>query len=93
MRALGNKIIQMSPALGFATELGAAITVLFASRLDLPVLTTQCLTGALIGNAPMNYDSKAVNWAQLGFIFMGWVKYCIACISTRWFWFWRVQWC
>jgi PiT family inorganic phosphate transporter len=21
----------------------------------------------------MNYDLKAVNWAQLGFIFMGWV--------------------
>ncbi|KAL1653213.1 hypothetical protein SLS61_004089 [Didymella pomorum] len=73
MRALGNKITQMSPTRGFATELGAAITVLLASRLGLPVSTTQCLTGALIGTALMNYDLKAVNWAQLGFIFMGWV--------------------
>ncbi|OAL46839.1 phosphate-repressible phosphate permease-like protein [Pyrenochaeta sp. DS3sAY3a] len=73
MRALGNKITQMSPTRGFATELGAAVTVLLASRLGLPVSTTQCLTGALIGTALMNYDVKAVNWRQLGFIFMGWV--------------------
>lgn len=73
MRALGNKITQMSPTRGFATELGAAVTVLLASRLGLPVSTTQCLTGALVGTALMNYDVKAVNWRQLGFIFMGWV--------------------
>ncbi|KAF9891053.1 hypothetical protein FE257_004988 [Aspergillus nanangensis] len=73
MRALGNKITQMSPTRGFATELGAAITVLVASRLGLPVSTTQCLTGAAIGVALMNYDLKAVNWSQLLFIFGGWV--------------------
>tara|TARA_R110002003_G_scaffold145_1_gene13364 strand:- start:8284 stop:8880 length:597 start_codon:yes stop_codon:yes gene_type:complete len=73
MRALGNKITQMSPTRGFATELGAAVTVLLASRLGLPVSTTQCLTGALIGTALMNYDLKAVNWKQLAWIFFGWV--------------------
>jgi phosphate/sulfate permease len=73
MRAMGNKITQMSPTRGFATELGAAVTVMLASRLGLPVSTTQCLTGALVGTALMNYDVKAVNWRQLGFIFMGWV--------------------
>ena len=45
VRALGNKITQMSPTRGFAIELGAATTVLMASRLGLPVSTTQCLTG------------------------------------------------
>ncbi|PSN75336.1 phosphate-repressible phosphate permease [Corynespora cassiicola Philippines] len=73
MRAMGNKITQMSPTRGFAVELGAAITVLLASRLALPVSTTQCLTGAVMGVALMNYDIGAVNWRQLGFIFMGWV--------------------
>ncbi|CBY01687.1 similar to phosphate-repressible phosphate permease [Plenodomus lingam JN3] len=73
MRAMGNKITQMSPTRGFATELGAAITVLLASRLGLPVSTTQCLTGSLVGTALMNYDVKAVNWRQLAYIFMGWV--------------------
>ena len=73
MRAMGNKITQMSPTRGFAVELGAAITVLLASRLALPVSTTQCLTGSVMGVALMNYDFGAVNWRQLAFIFMGWV--------------------
>jgi phosphate/sulfate permease len=73
MRALGNKITQMSPSRGYSIEIGAAITVLLASRLGLPVSTTQCLTGAAIGVALMNYDVKAVNWRQVLFIFIGWV--------------------
>lgn len=72
IRALGNKITQMSPTRGFAIELGAATTVLMASRLGLPVSTTQCLTGAAIGCALMNYDLGAVNWRQVAWIFMGW---------------------
>ena len=59
MRAMGNKITQMSPSRGFAVELGAAVTVLLASGLGLPVSTTQCLTGAVMGVALMNYDLKA----------------------------------
>ncbi|RVX68572.1 hypothetical protein B0A52_07996 [Exophiala mesophila] len=73
VRALGNKITQMSPTRGFSVELGAAVTVLLASRLALPVSTTQCLTGATMGVALMNYDFGAVNWRQLGFIFIGWM--------------------
>ncbi|KAL5337995.1 phosphate transporter [Aspergillus crustosus] len=73
MRALGNKITQMSPTRGFATELGAAVTVLLASRLGLPVSTTQCLLGASVGVALMNYDLAAINWRQVAFIFSGWV--------------------
>jgi solute carrier family 20 (sodium-dependent phosphate transporter) len=54
-------------------ELGAAITVLLASRLGLPVSTTQCLVGATMGVALMNYDVGGVNWRQLVYIFGGWV--------------------
>ena len=73
IRSLGNKITQLSPTRGFSMELGAAITVLLASRLGLPVSTTQCLTGATVGVALMNYDLGAVNWRQVLFIFSGWV--------------------
>ncbi|PGH14979.1 hypothetical protein AJ80_05742 [Polytolypa hystricis UAMH7299] len=73
VRALGNKITQLSPTRGFSMELGAAITVLLASRLALPVSTTQCLCGATVGTALMNYDLGAVNWRQLAWIFSGWV--------------------
>ncbi|KAJ4351954.1 uncharacterized protein N0V89_007299 [Didymosphaeria variabile] len=73
MRSLGNKITQVSPTRGFSMELGAAITVLLASRLALPVSTTQCLTGATIGVALCNFDVRAVNWKQVAFIFSSWV--------------------
>ncbi|CAL8580602.1 hypothetical protein XPA_006324 [Xanthoria parietina] len=73
IRALGNRITQMSPSRGFSTELGAAITVLLASRVGLPVSTTQCLAGATVGVALMNFDVRAVNWRQILFIFSGWI--------------------
>lgn len=73
IRSLGNKITQMSPTRGYSVSLGAAITVLLASRLGLPVSTTQCLVGSCMGVALMNLDARAVNWRQLGFIFLGWV--------------------
>lgn len=73
IRCLGNKITQMSPTRGYSVEFGAAITVLLASRLGLPVSTTQCLVGACMGVALMNLDPKAVSWRQLAFIVMGWL--------------------
>lgn len=73
IRSMGNRITQMSPTRGFSIELGAAITVLVASRLGLPISTTQTLVGAALGVALMNFDIGAVNWKQMGFIFLGWV--------------------
>ncbi|KAL8831508.1 MAG: hypothetical protein Q9170_005265 [Blastenia crenularia] len=83
IRAMGNRITQLSPSRGFCMELGAAITVLLASRQGLPVSTTQCLTGATVGVALMNFDIKAVNWRQVAFIFSGWILTlpCAALIS------------
>ncbi|KAF7713401.1 Uncharacterized protein PECH_001341 [Penicillium ucsense] len=73
MRNLGNRITKHSPTRGFSMELAAAITVLLASRLGLPVSTTQCITGAVIGVALVNMDFRSINWKQLGKIFFGWV--------------------
>jgi solute carrier family 20 (sodium-dependent phosphate transporter) len=73
MRNLGNRITKHSPTRGYSMELAAAITVLLATRLGLPVSTTQCITGAIIGVAFMNRDLKSIHWRQLGKIFLGWV--------------------
>jgi solute carrier family 20 (sodium-dependent phosphate transporter) len=73
IRSLGNRLTQLSPTRGFSIELGAAITVLLASRLGLPVSTTQCLTGAVLGVALMNFQIGAVNWRQMLWILSGWI--------------------
>ncbi|KFY21622.1 hypothetical protein V493_07260 [Pseudogymnoascus sp. VKM F-4281 (FW-2241)] len=73
MRNLGNKVTKHTPTRGYSMELAAAITVLLASRLGLPVSTTQCITGAIIGVALTNGDLKSINWKQFGKIFLGWV--------------------
>ena len=73
MRNLGNRITKHSPTRGYSMELAAAITVLMASRLGLPVSTTQCITGGIIGVALVNRDLKSLNWKQLGKILFGWV--------------------
>lgn len=49
MRNLGNRLTLHSPTRGFSMELGSAITVVFATRLELPVSTTQCIIGATVG--------------------------------------------
>ncbi|EAU35604.1 hypothetical protein ATEG_03802 [Aspergillus terreus NIH2624] len=73
MRSLGNRITKHSPTRGYSMELAAAITVLLASRLGLPVSTTQCITGAVLGVALVNYDLRSINWKQLLKILLGWV--------------------
>ena len=72
MRNLGNRITKHSPTRGYSMELAAAITVLLATKYGLPVSTTQCITGAVIGVALTNWDLKSINWKQLGKIFIGW---------------------
>ncbi|KAF4943110.1 hypothetical protein FSARC_15043, partial [Fusarium sarcochroum] len=62
MRNLGNRVTLMSPARGFSMELGSVITIILATRLKLPVSTTQCITGAIVGVGLCNGDWRSINW-------------------------------
>ena len=73
MRALGNNITRLTPSRGFSIELGAALTVLTASQLELPVSSTHCLVGATVGVGLCNGNLRAINWKMLSFTFLGWV--------------------
>ncbi|KAJ4377284.1 Na+/Pi symporter [Neocucurbitaria cava] len=72
MRALGNKITLHSPSRGFSMELGAAVTVILATKLSLPVSTTQCITGATVGVGLCNGTWRTINWRMVAWIYMGW---------------------
>ncbi|KAK0736366.1 phosphate-repressible phosphate permease [Apiosordaria backusii] len=72
MRNLGNKITLHSPSRGFSMELGSAFTIIMATRLALPVSTTQCITGATVGVGLCNGDLKTINWRMVAWIYGGW---------------------
>lgn len=69
MRNLGNRLTLHSPSRGFSMELGAALTVVIATRLALPISTTQCITGATVGVALCSGTYRAVNWRMITWIY------------------------
>jgi len=73
MRALGNKITLHSPARGFSMELGAVVTIIMATKLALPVSTTQCIAGATVGVGLCNGTWRSINWRMIAWIYMGWI--------------------
>ena len=72
MRNLGNRITLHSPIRGFCMELGSAITVVLATRLALPVSTTQCIIGATVGVGLCSGEIKAVNWRVVCWSYFAW---------------------
>ena len=72
MRSLGNNLTYHSPSRGYCMEMGAAITVILASRIGLPISTTQCITGATMAVGLLN-GARGVNWKRFGGIFLAWI--------------------
>ena len=70
---LGNRLTLHSPSRGFSMELGAATTVVLATRLGLPISTTQCITGATVGVGLCSGTLKAINWRMIAWIYFGWI--------------------
>ena len=74
MKSLGNNLTYHSPARGFSMELGAAITVITASFLEIPVSTTHCITGATAAVGLVSGTSwKSLNYKMLSWCFFSWI--------------------
>ena len=85
IRAIGVKLVAITPSRGFTAEISSSIVVILAARLGIPVSTTHCQVGAEVGiglleSASKNKDGRrgctihrAINWRQLFVIFFGWV--------------------
>lgn len=49
VETIGKKITELTPSRGFSAEFGAALTIITASRLGLPISTTHTLVGSVLG--------------------------------------------
>jgi phosphate/sulfate permease len=49
IKTVGSKITSLTPSKSYATQLGAAVAVLLSTSLSLPVSTSHCLVGAVVG--------------------------------------------
>ncbi len=49
IETVGKKITELTPSRGFAAGLAAALTIVLASKLGLPISTTHVLVGAVLG--------------------------------------------
>jgi inorganic phosphate transporter, PiT family len=83
IRTMGTRIIDLKPIHGFAAETGAAITILTASHLGLPVSTTHVISGAIMGVGSSQRVS-AVRWGVTVRILWAWVLTIPISAVTSW---------
>jgi phosphate/sulfate permease len=72
IETIGKKITELTPTRGFCAEFGAATTILIASKLGLPISTTHCLVGAVLG-VGLARGMRALNLNMLSEIVLSWV--------------------
>jgi sodium-dependent phosphate transporter len=73
MEVIGKKITYISPSRGFSAELATALVVSFASKYGLPISSTQCITGAVVGISLCDKNLKDLNWKIMVKIFVSWI--------------------
>jgi len=69
---VGSGITELTPSRGFAATLGAAVTIVFASAVGLPISTTHTLVGGVLG-VGLARGIGALNIGVIQTIFMSWV--------------------
>ena len=75
---VGSSITELTPSRSFATQTGAAVAVLSSSAMNLPVSTSHCLVGAVVGVNFMERwchveGAKPLDLQVLKKIVVGWV--------------------
>lgn len=72
MKTIGENIVKLTPSKGFSAQLAAALTVVIASQLDMPVSTTHTLVGAVIGIGLVE-GASSINFNSVRTIVLSWV--------------------
>ena len=72
VKTLGHDLTRLKPAGGFSAETAAALSILTATSLHLPVSTTQVTTGAVLGTGAAR-SPNLVRWNLAGRIVWAWI--------------------
>ena len=72
IETVGRKITSLTPSRGFAAGFAAALTIMLASKLGLPISTTHVLVGAILG-VGFARGIGAINLGTLRDIVISWI--------------------
>ncbi len=72
IETVGCKITELNPSRGFSAGFGAALTIVLASKLGLPISTTHVIIGAVIG-VGFARGTRAINLNIVKDIFISWI--------------------
>jgi PiT family inorganic phosphate transporter len=92
IETIGRKITELTPTRGFCAEFGAATTILIASKLGLPISTTHCLVGAVLG-VGMAGGMRALNLNMIREIILSWIITVPASAGISICFFYLLRWC
>lgn len=81
IETVGTDLTKITPSTGFTIEIGAAMTVLLASKIGLPISTTHCKVGSVVfvgySNAKLDpltgAKEQAVDWKLFRSIVYAWL--------------------
>jgi len=72
IKTLGSKLVDLSPAHGFAAETAAAAVILTATHLNLPISTTHVIASSVLGVGATR-RAHSVRWGTAANIVLAWV--------------------
>jgi len=72
IKTMGDDLTKITPSSGFTIEIGAATTVLLASKIGLPISTTHCKVGSVVMVGRLR-SAEGVNWKLFRHIAVAWI--------------------
>jgi len=83
VHTMGGRLTRLKPRSGFCAETAAAVSILFATELHLPVSTTHVIAGSIAGVGSI-HRFKAVRWGIATNIVWAWVLTIPASALIAW---------